>query len=113
MIVVIEQHFKFEDTAETLKRNVEGVIEQVENSSVEDFIENVLDITRVATLVNGKWETQEYKFCIGYGGPGIWLTTNGLIEGYWASEKYVIKCDNQRFMEKLKEIEDYLDEIYG
>jgi len=112
MIEVIEEYLKYKEIAETLKYNVEGTIEEVKNSSVEDFIENILDIKRTAMLINGKWETETYKFCMAWGGPNIYLTTDGIIEGYWGNEKYVIKCDNPEFMEKLREIEEYLDKIY-
>ena len=112
MIEIVEEEFRgCKDTEEMLKRQVYAVVERVKNTDAVEFLNNdVLDIQRTQTLVNGKWESLRYEFCIAYGGPGIWLNTEGLIKGYWWGEKFVIKCDDKDFLEKLQEMEDFLNE---
>ena len=111
MIDIIEEEFRgCKNTEEILKRQVYSVIEDVKNKDITEFLDEVLDIQRTATLVNGRWETLRYEFCITYGGPGIWLNTEGVIKGFWWGEKFVIKCDDKDFLEKLQEMEDFLNE---
>ena len=114
MIDIIEEEFRgYKDTEETLKRNVYSVVESVKNTDTIEFLDNVLDIHRTQALINGKWETLSYEFCIAYGGPNVYLDTeHGIIRGFWGSEKLIIRCDDKDFMQKLQEMEEYLNEIY-
>ena len=113
MIEIIEQNFRgYKDTEETLKRQVYGVIESVKNSDPVEFLSDVLDIHRTQFLKDGQWETLNYEICLAWGGPGIWLNTDGTVKGFWWGERLIIKCDDKDFLEKLEEMENYLDEMY-
>ena len=116
MIEIIEEKFRgYRDTEETLKRNVLCVVENVKKADdVVEFLNNyALDIRRTQTLVNGKWETLSYEFCLGCGGPNIYLDTEqGIVKGYWGGETFIVRCDDKEFLEKLQEMEEFLNEIY-
>ncbi len=85
-------------------------IENIEN--IEEFLDSVLEIKRTQSLVNGKWETTEYELLLTFGGPNVWLKTSGYLEISWASPTMTYPL-SEKAKQKLKEIENYLDEIFG
>ena len=114
MIEIIEQEFRgYKEVEEIMKMQVYGVVDMVKNTDTAKFLDYILDIRRTQALINGKWETLGYEFCVRYGGPNVYLDTEqGIVKGYWGGEKFVIKCSDKDFLEKLEEIKDYLNEIY-
>ena len=104
-----------EETCQRVVKDLEeiGKAEGEELSEkIEKFLEGVLEIQRIQSLVNGKWETQDYIFLVGYGGPNIWIDgSEKAVKGSWLPEKVEISF-TQLALEGYKRIAEYLDEIY-
>ena len=93
-----------------IAKSHEEDIENIEN--VSEFLDNVLEIKRTQSLVNGKWETTEYELLLAFGGPNVWLNTSGYLTVSWASTPLEYPL-SKKARKKLEEIEDYLNEIWG
>jgi len=92
-------------------------LEKIGKGEIEDLGEwinnNVLEIQRLQSLSNGKWETKDYIFLVGFGGPNIWIDgTEKIVVGYWGKDKVGIafselaKEGYERLFEYLNELEE-------
>jgi hypothetical protein len=52
----------------------------------DEFMENILDISRTQYLSSGKWITKEYTLVTGTGGPHTEFTTGYQINVYWGGQ---------------------------
>jgi len=108
--IVIENTFEPEEFKK-VEREIDGIIEDIEKvKDPADFIEDVLEIKRTQSLINGKWETLSYEFMLGFGGPNIYMDTDGTIE-YYFDKKLIAKVSSDKAIEKLREIEEWLNEV--
>jgi len=97
-----------------MEKAIDGIIKDVQKlEDVGEFLESVLDISRKQNLVGGEWQTEYYELCLAWGGPGIWMRTDGVIKGAWWGDYVEIRVENKRFRDKLNEIEEYLDEVFS
>lgn len=111
-----------------LKKAVENVLEElaefgrklekfyedeIDEDPIWEFLENVLDVSRTQAFVNGRWKTTRYTFCVAWGGPAIYVSTDGVVEGYWGAESITVPVTDPDAKEFLRELEEYLDEVYG
>jgi len=113
--MIVEKKELSREGIRELERIAENAIEDIKNiEDIGEFLDyDVLDIKREQSLIDGEWETLNYEFCLGCGGPGIWVDTSGKLIVAWSGDYLEIQITNEKVMEKLKEIEDYLNEIYG
>ena len=74
--------------------------------------ENVLEIKREQSLVEGKWETNKYILVFNYGGPYIEISTNGSVYACWVEEKIEKRISGDA-LDFLKAVEEYLLELEG
>ena len=95
-----------------LEKIIDGVVKDLEEKDIDEILETALDITREQSLINGKWETNKYTMCLAWGGPGTWLSTDGVIECSWWGDWIKAKIDSKRALERLEEIEQYLNDLY-
>jgi hypothetical protein len=111
-----------ESVKNELENQVNSVLESLSRDKKEyekkhfdlgDWLnENVLEIKREQSLVEGRWETNKYILVFSYGGPYIEIDTEGKIYGYWAGEK-VEKNVSGDALDFLMAIEEYLLELEG
>lgn len=99
-------HEQFEWYVETI------VNELKEADDVAEWIEkNVLDVSRKQSLRPDGWVTEYYELLLVWGGPGVWLRTNGVIVLSWSGDYLEVKVQDEKFLEKLVEIEAYFEEV--
>jgi len=82
---------------------------------ITEFLDTVLSIKRIQSLIGGKWETEEYHFLLAYGGPNIWVYTDGSkarIEIYWGFQ-YMKAELSDKASEFLSEVFRYMTELEG
>jgi hypothetical protein len=110
----------WERTEERLSRIFDPDYWKEEGFDLEDdnptflFMENeVLEIKREQYLSNGKWITQYYTLVLGTGGPHVEFQTDHHINVYWGGEKAEFTTYNEKAIENIDLIEEYLNEIYG
>jgi len=112
MIRVIEER-KHSTCFDDLKKQVEETVDDIKG--VEDIgtflAEEALDVARKQNLIGGKWETEYYELCLAWGGPGLWVRTDGIITGAWWGDYLKVKVEDPGFLAKLEEIQEYLDEV--
>jgi len=106
-----EELEKYMDEIEKIRREEEE--EKTEADVISDFLEGVLGIRRTQSLVGSKWETDEYVSQVTWGGPNVWICTDGRrgwIEAYWGSEymKAELSDKASRF---LSEVFEYMREL--
>ncbi len=77
------------------------------------FFDDVLEIKREQYLSNGKWITQYYTLVLGTGGPHIEFQTDHHINVYWGGDKAEFTTYDEKAIENINLIEEYLNEIYG
>jgi len=113
MKIYLAQNKRDEKCFEQMEQQIDSVIAEIkELRDVGNYLEDVLDISRKQNLLNGSWETEYYELCLAWGGPGIWLRTDGIIKGAWWGDYLEVRVDDKTFISKLEEIEEYLDDIY-
>ena len=82
------------------------------DKKIKEFLEGVLEIRRVQSLVNGKWETRDYMFLVAYGGPNVWIDGNELfVKASWT--EYIETAFTQLAYEGYNKIREFLDEIFS
>ena len=80
---------------------------------IGDYLnEDVLEIIREQTLGSDGWTTSEYTLVTGTGGPHVEFTTNYSIHVYWGGKALEMQTYDQEVREKIKKIEEYLDELF-
>jgi len=108
------------NTKEYLEESCMAWIEELEKigkGEIEDLGEwindNVLEIQRLQSLSNGKWETNDYVFLVSFGGPNIWIDgAEKKAIGYWGLDRVEIPFTQlalegyERLFEYLKELEE-------
>ena len=96
--------------ATELVEEVKAAVEHIEDVSIEQILEEAIEIKRVQTLSCGKWETMNYILVLTVGGPHLELDVGrSVVDGYWYSEEAHLPVDS----DKTREIYDYLDEVYS
>ena len=91
------------------------IAEMTTDEDIEDFdnfMENVLEITREQYHGRDGWITKAYTIIIGTGGPHIEFTTNYAINVYWAGKRIEDTTGDNGARRTIDRIEDYLNEIY-
>jgi hypothetical protein len=78
----------------------------------DDFMENILDISREQYLSSGKWITKEYTLVTGTGGPHTEFTTGYQINVYWGGKSQEFTTYNDSARATIDRIEDYLNDCY-
>jgi len=109
---VMEDTFRDEEMRKKAYETVERIINELkELEDIETWLENVLEIRRVQSLLfTGEWNTEYYEFILSVGGPNIIVKTGGAIEYYWYSSMLVVKITDEEVLNKLEEIEELLNE---
>ena len=84
--------------------------------AVSQFLEGALDVRRYQHLSSalGKgtyWETDYYEFCVAWGGPNIYVRTDGVVEGYWGSDALKVKIEDEKILDLLEEVHDYMEDV--
>jgi len=112
--MIVEKKELSKEGMEELERITEGIIRDLgEINDIGKFLAyDVLDIEKVQSLGSEGWETEEYTLCLACGGPGAWVKTSGKMITAWAGDYLETRITDNKALEKLKEIEDYLNEIY-
>jgi len=100
--------YSVSDTLYAMVKNIEKNLEQL---SVEEFLEGVLEIKRIQSLTSKGWETLEYELLVTFGGPNIYIRTSNIIEGYWYADYVFYTIRSEKAKAKLREIEEYLDGV--
>ena len=94
-----------------LCKHIEKEIENI--SDVEEYLNNVLGIQRKQELINGKWETTEYILTVAYGGPSVYIYCyDGIVKASWGLDRYTYPLSDKA-KEKLRELGEYLDELFS
>jgi hypothetical protein len=78
----------------------------------DQFMENILDISREQYLSSGKWITKEYTIVTGTGGPHTEFTTGYQINVYWGGKSQEFTTYNDSARATIDRIEDYLNDCY-
>lgn len=111
-VSVLEKRMRDEACFRQVEREVYATIEDIKHmEDIDDWIDGVLDITRKEQYIDGEWKIEYYELCIGVGGPAYWVRTDGVVVGAWSGEYFKVMCDDREFLDKLAQIEDYLDEV--
>jgi len=112
-VFVIKREVKDKRCHEHLDELIRSTIEGVKDiEDVGDWIaDQVLSISRKQTLLGNKWETDYYELQLIYGGPGLWITTDGRIIAAWWGDYLEVRVEDEGYLEKLKDIEAHLDEL--
>jgi len=69
--------------------NIEDWLIQLHNAgeAKDEDLERIIDVKRLQSLSNGRWETVGYVFMLSYGGPTVYIdTVNGEIIVHWGGE---------------------------
>lgn len=79
----------------------------------EEFLEGVSEIKREQTYLDGKWETDCYKFLTTTGGPNIIIDgCKEVVEGIWGKEREIVEF-SESAKEGYRRIVEYLKETLG
>jgi hypothetical protein len=99
------------DELKRIAESTEKELEELELDKIGEWLDRVLEIRRVQSLIDGKWETLYYEFITATGQPNAILDTDGHLIVTWYNDylEVILSYDAR---EKLKEIEKYLDEIF-
>jgi len=80
------------------------------DKKIKEFLEGVLEIRRVQSLVNGKWEARDYMFLVAY---NVWIDgSEKVVEVYWTPD-CVRMSFTQLAYEGYNKIREFLDEIFS
>jgi len=111
-VFVIKREVKDKRCHEHLDELIRSTIEEVKDiEDVGDWIaDRVLGISRKQTLLGDKWETDYYELQLTYGGPGLWITTDGRITAAWWGDYLEVRVEDEDYLKKLEDIEAHLDE---
>jgi len=94
-----------------LERAIEDEIEYLMNTTTEEYIKNVTEISRNQNFIDGKWETSNYELIVAYGGPGICISTDGSLICAKDLNYIEVRIIDLKILKKLKEIESYLETL--
>jgi len=109
---VITEEFRSEEWKKKAKETIEEIIRELkETEDIGEWLDGVLEIRRVQSYNGYEWETNYYEFLITTGAPEICLSTNGEIKYYWYPDKFIVKIKDEEVLNKLEDIEEYLNEI--
>jgi len=92
--------------------NIEGWLIQIYNRGrvTDEDIERILEVKRIQTLNNGRWETVGYRFMLSYGGPTVYIdTVDKEIVVWWGGEHRRHIGGYAKY--GLLELESYFDQI--
>jgi len=73
------------------------------------FLETVLEIKRIQSLLDGKWKTTGYEFLVSDGGPNVWIADDA-VHGAWHPSKMSIPLSDKA-KELIERVESYWDEV--
>jgi hypothetical protein len=97
------------EVRERLFEMLESVRKDLERCRPEKYIDDVLEVRRVQSLIKGSWTTLKYVLVVVTGGPHIEIDSKG-IHGYWGVEEaHLGHTDWSK--SKYNEIGDLLDEL--
>ena len=86
---------------------------ELDEDPLEEFMDRILDISRIQQLLIDGWETVSYEICLATGGPAIWIETSTytIRVAWWGDyvEWHVYDPDAR---EAIDLIHNYLDELY-
>ena len=99
-----------EERQRYIEELIKSIKEDLEKENYEEFLERVLEIRRIQSYREGKWETTKYKLLLTYGSPTVWLDTDGYLEIKEFDSEIVIHIDDDVVVD-LWGLEDYLNEI--
>ncbi|MEM2933232.1 MAG: hypothetical protein QW622_03455 [Candidatus Pacearchaeota archaeon] len=107
-IEIVEK--EFENTRKSIEEDAkkwkEGKLD------IGDWIESeVLEVKRIQSFINGKWKTTDFELLLVFGGPNIWLNTDGTLEVYWGEKSKIGNIGYGIIEEFLDAVFDYLHEI--
>ena len=106
-----------EEYVERIFRSVEKELRDIAEGKlpVEEYVADVLGIRRTQTFIPSEgWVTDGYILTLTAGGPSTYLNTEEKqIEVYWTPRKWVQKITDQKALEGLEIIKEYLDEVFG
>ena len=94
-----------------LERAIEDEIKYLMNTTTEEYIKNVTEISRNQSFIDGKWVTSNYELIVAYGGPGICISTDGSLICAKDFNYIEVRIINVKVLKKLKEIESYLETL--
>lgn len=110
---VVERRVRDERCHKKLEGLIESTIDEVKSiDDVGDWVERMRGISRKQSL-SDEWTTDYYELCLACGGPALWLRTDGTIIAAWWGDHLKVKVEDEEFLEKLSEIEAYLDEVFS
>ena len=91
-------------------------VQEEELKSIRDvgeyLDEEVLEIKREQYLGYDGWTTSEYTLVTVIGGPYVEFNTQYYIHVYWDGKALEMQTYDQEVREKIKKIEEYLDELF-
>jgi len=109
---VITAKFRSEEWKKKAIETIEDIIRELkETEDIGEWLDGVLEIRRVQSYNGYEWETTHYEFLITTGAPEICLSTNGEIKYYLYPDKFIVKIKDEELLNKLEDIEAYLNEI--
>ena len=87
-------------------------LENLKESKISEFVEDVLEIKRIQTLTDNGWQTTSYILLVAFGGPTIYINgEDKVIEGYWAGEEVTVPF-SEKAKENWQKVEEYLDGLF-
>jgi len=103
------------ETRDELLKQAEAVEEELEEiETVDDAAEwienNALDIERIQSLGDKGWETVDFEITVAWGGPAVWVRTDGVIKAAWAGTILRYKV-GEKARKGLELIYQYLSEL--
>jgi len=111
MVRSIEMRASNEEIRDQMLKIADGIEKEIERiEDVSQWLEGVLEVRRVQSIVDGKWETVKYELLLTYGGPTVRVWTDGTIRITWGFD-YLEGLLSEEAIEKLKEVEEYLDSL--
>jgi len=100
-----------DDTERILVEYVLMIEKELKDADVEDILERALGISRYQRLGAKGWETEYYEILVTYGGPNVWVRTDGLIRASWAGKTAEKNIEDPEVLDKLRQIHEYLDSL--
>lgn len=89
-------------TGASIEEVVKQVVEELNKytpEKVEEFLEKAVDIQYT---LGKDFDLMDVVAVLSHGGPNIYLrVSDGVVEGYWGSDKYVARVENREFLDAL------------
>ncbi|MEM2445745.1 MAG: hypothetical protein QW734_03720 [Candidatus Bathyarchaeia archaeon] len=102
---------EFEDTRKNIEEDAKKWKEGELN--ISEWIDKALEVKRIQSYTDGKWETTDFKLLLSSGGPTTWLSTDGTLEVYWGGKSKIGNIENGIIRDFLDAVFDYLHESEG